>query len=142
MRTSSTPMRSEGARPSGRFRAPPPDRTGHPSVARQIDDAWSHATGYGRLGSDAVSAGAATGHVTDPAVAPDELVARSSLWTQREAAAFLRVSRRYLRDSSCPKLLLPGHGVRGRPLVRYDPASVAAWAAACRPRPIAPRPRT
>jgi hypothetical protein len=32
------------------------------------------------------------------------------LWTQRQAAAYLGVSQRYLRDSSCPKLLLPGNG--------------------------------
>ena len=60
----------------------------------------------------------------DPAVA-SPLVAR--LWTQREAAAFLGVSTRYLRDSSCPKILLPGSGRKGNPLVRYDPADVRTW---------------
>lgn len=49
------------------------------------------------------------------------------LWTQREAAAYLQASERYLRASSCPKKLLPGTGVRGKPLVRYDPAEVQGW---------------
>jgi len=47
-------------------------------------------------------------------------------WTQAEAAYFLGVSPRYLRESSCPKTLLPGGG--DKPLVRYDPAVVKAWA--------------
>lgn len=50
------------------------------------------------------------------------------LWTQREACAYLGVSARYLRDSGCPKLLLPGTGPRGRPVVRYVPDDVKAWA--------------
>lgn len=50
------------------------------------------------------------------------------LWTQREASSFLGVTPRYLRDSSCPKMLLPGNGVKHQPLVRYDPAEVRAWA--------------
>lgn len=57
--------------------------------------------------------------------APD-LVER--LWTQREAADYLGVSARYLRDSSCPKILLPGNGPKGQQLVRYVPADVKAWA--------------
>ncbi len=51
------------------------------------------------------------------------------LWTQKEAAAFLRVSTRYLRESGCPKVLLPGTGTKGQPLVRYDPRDVRAWMA-------------
>lgn len=54
------------------------------------------------------------------------------LWTQREAAAFLCVTPRYLRDSSCPKILLPGNGAKGQPIVRYDPAEVRTWAHAWR----------
>ena len=54
--------------------------------------------------------------------------ARERLWTQKEAAAFLSVTTRYLRDSSCPKILLPGNGKKGQPVVRYDPADVRAWA--------------
>lgn len=50
------------------------------------------------------------------------------LWTQKEAARFLCVSARYLRDSDCPKVLLPGNGKAGQPLVRYDPTDVKAWA--------------
>lgn len=49
-----------------------------------------------------------------------------ALWTQREAAAFVRVAVSTLRASSCPKRLirLPG---RTRPIVRYVPAEVVAW---------------
>lgn len=54
--------------------------------------------------------------------------ARSGLWKQAEAAKFLGVSVRYLRDSACPKVLLPGNGGRGQSLVRYNPDAVARWA--------------
>jgi hypothetical protein len=48
-------------------------------------------------------------------------------WTQPEAAAYLCVSAAYLRESTCPKVLLPP--VRGtKRLVRYCPADVEAWA--------------
>jgi hypothetical protein len=50
------------------------------------------------------------------------------LWTQAEAAEYLCVSQRYLRASSCPKILLPGTGTHGKPLVRYNPADVRGWA--------------
>lgn len=50
------------------------------------------------------------------------------LWTQKEAAAYLAVTTRYLRDSNCPKVLLPSNAAHGAPLVRYDPAEVRAWA--------------
>lgn len=49
------------------------------------------------------------------------------LWTQPEAAAYLGVSARYLRESGCPKVLLPGNGPKGQPIVRYRPADVDAW---------------
>lgn len=52
------------------------------------------------------------------------------LWLQQEAAEFLRVSIRYLRGSSCPKVLLPSNHAGGRSLVRYDPTEVRAWAEA------------
>jgi hypothetical protein len=52
----------------------------------------------------------------------------SRLWTQAEAADYLHVSRRYLRASACPKILLPGTGTRGKPLIRYDPVDVRTWA--------------
>ena len=51
-------------------------------------------------------------------------------WTQSEAAAFLAVTPRYLRESNCPKILLPGNGPKRQPLVRYDPEDVRAWARA------------
>jgi hypothetical protein len=54
------------------------------------------------------------------------------LWTQREAAYYLGVSVRYLRQSNCPKLLLPGTGAKQQPLLRYEPQTVKAWAAAWR----------
>lgn len=54
-------------------------------------------------------------------------LATDRLWTQHEAAYYLGVSVRYLRESSCPKVLLPGAGKRGQPLVRYEPAAVMAW---------------
>jgi hypothetical protein len=49
------------------------------------------------------------------------------LWTQKEAAAHLRVSPRYLRASSVPKILLPGNGATRKPLLRYHPLAVQAW---------------
>ena len=50
------------------------------------------------------------------------------LWNAREAATYLGVSPRYLRESSCPKLLLDGGGSRGRSVVRYVPDDVKTWA--------------
>ena len=50
------------------------------------------------------------------------------LLTQKEAAAYLRVSPAYLRASSCPKILLPGNGRKGRPMVRYRAEDLNAWA--------------
>lgn len=52
------------------------------------------------------------------------------LWTQKEAAAYLSVSVAYIRNSECPKVLLPGNGPKAKPLVRYDPAEVRAFAEA------------
>jgi len=49
------------------------------------------------------------------------------LWNQKQAAVYLGVSTRYLRESSCPKVLLPGNGEHGKPLVRYEPAAVRGW---------------
>jgi hypothetical protein len=61
-----------------------------------------------------------------PAPEPNA-AAFNSTWTQRQAAAFLGVSVRYLRSSACPKLLLPGTGMARKPLVRYDAHEVVAW---------------
>jgi hypothetical protein len=52
--------------------------------------------------------------------------------TQREVAALLKVSVAYIRASACPKLLLPGSGARGKPLVRYLRSDVLSWAMARR----------
>lgn len=49
------------------------------------------------------------------------------LWTQEQAAAYLNVSTRYLRDSSCPKVLLPGNGRQREYLLRYKPEQVIQW---------------
>jgi hypothetical protein len=51
------------------------------------------------------------------------------LLRQKEAAVMLGVSVAWLRASSCPKVLLPGNGPKGRDIVRYDPADLRAWAA-------------
>jgi hypothetical protein len=58
---------------------------------------------------------------------PATALASDHLWSQKEAAYFLGVSTRYLRESSCPKVLLPGTGEKGQPLVRYEPAAVRQW---------------
>jgi helix-turn-helix protein len=70
----------------------------------------------------------------DPAIvsAIGEQECPDGLLTQREAARLLKVSQSYLRESNCPKLLLPGHGERGRHLVRYLRADVMEWARARR----------
>jgi hypothetical protein len=60
------------------------------------------------------------------------LLSGDELLTQKEAAGVLKVSVAYLRTSSCPKLLLPGSGPRGKPLVRYLRSDVLAWAMARR----------
>jgi hypothetical protein len=60
--------------------------------------------------------------VTTPAPVPHRL------WTQDETSRFLKVSVRYLRDSACPHIALPGNGKRGQPVLRYDPQEVVAWA--------------
>lgn len=46
--------------------------------------------------------------------------------TQREAAQYLRVSIAYIRNSDCPKVLLPS-GRGRRPLVRYLKTDLDAW---------------
>ena len=51
----------------------------------------------------------------------------TELWTQKEAAARLKVSVSWLRASSCPKRIIPGNGKAGKPLVRYDPEEVEQW---------------
>lgn len=50
------------------------------------------------------------------------------LWTVEQAAAYLGVSPRYVRDSDCPRLRLPGNGAARQPLVRFAPPVVRAWA--------------
>lgn len=50
------------------------------------------------------------------------------IWTLDQAAAFLSVSPRYLRDTDCPRMRLPGRGPKRQALLRFVPAVVAAWA--------------
>lgn len=47
--------------------------------------------------------------------------------TQKAAARLLGVSVSYLRASTAPRLLLPGNGPRGQPMLRYDPVQLLAW---------------
>lgn len=54
-----------------------------------------------------------------------------ALWTQKEAADAMSLSERYLRDSDCPKVLLPSTKQGGRPMLRYDPEECRAWWQAC-----------
>ena len=61
------------------------------------------------------------------------------LVSQPEAGRYLGVSVSYLRASSCPKVLLPGTGPRGKPLVRYRLSDLDAWAAAHRCGPAVRR---
>lgn len=67
--------------------------------------------------------------MAEPAATPMPVL---KLWNQEEAAAYLSVSPRYLRDSSCPKVCLPGNGRQRQSLVRYKPEQVIAWAEAWR----------
>lgn len=67
--------------------------------------------------------GGAAAQISAPEALAQEL-------TQKEAARLLHVSVSYLRASSCPKMLLPGNGPRGRPLVRYHRDEVIAWGSA------------
>jgi hypothetical protein len=48
--------------------------------------------------------------------------------TQKRASRRLAVSVGWLRHSNCPKVLLPGNGPRGKPLLRYFREDVLAWA--------------
>ena len=50
------------------------------------------------------------------------------LWNQEKAAAYLQVGTRFLRNSNCPRIHLPGNGEQGEPLLRYKPEQVIEWA--------------
>jgi hypothetical protein len=62
--------------------------------------------------------------------------------TQKEAAAAAKVSAGYLRNSDCPKLLLPGQGRSQKPVVRYLRSDVEAWLANHRVAPLMPTRRS
>jgi hypothetical protein len=48
--------------------------------------------------------------------------------TQKAAAALLSVSVSWLRASTAPRLLLPGHGPIGCPVLRYPRQALLEWA--------------
>jgi hypothetical protein len=48
--------------------------------------------------------------------------------TQKAAARLLGVSTSFLRESSCPRLLVPGNGRAGKPLLRHSRIAVLTWA--------------
>jgi len=50
------------------------------------------------------------------------------LLTQKAAAALLSVSVSWLRASDAPRLLLPGHGPSGCPVLRYPRGALLEWA--------------
>jgi hypothetical protein len=50
------------------------------------------------------------------------------LWTLKEAAEAARVSPSYLRLSDCHRVYLPSTRPGGRPLLRFRPDDVRAWA--------------
>ena len=58
----------------------------------------------------------------------ETLASAAGLWTQSQAAEYLGVSCRYLRSTGCPRVELPGNGRKGRPVLRYKPSTVEAWA--------------
>jgi hypothetical protein len=95
-----------------------------PEAPRQPGQMRRQAAGKGSRKRGQPSANAIAGAIEarNPSVALPP-----TLWTQKQAAEFLRVSVRYVRDSSIPKLLLPGKGPARRPLVRYDPHAVQEW---------------
>ena len=53
---------------------------------------------------------------------------RSECLTQKSAARLLGVSTSWLRSSSAPRVLLPGNGPAGQPLLRYSRAALLEWA--------------
>jgi hypothetical protein len=59
---------------------------------------------------------------------PEASDAECEFLCQQEAAKLLKVCARYLRESSCPKRLLPGNGPQGKHVVRYIRSEVLRWA--------------
>jgi hypothetical protein len=56
--------------------------------------------------------------------------------TQKAAAHLLGVSTSWLRSSTAPRVLLPGNGPAGRPLLRYSRTALLAWASIGRSRTL------
>jgi hypothetical protein len=50
------------------------------------------------------------------------------LLSQKAAARLLGVSTSFLRQSSCPRVLVPGNGPVGKPLLRYSQTALLEWA--------------
>jgi hypothetical protein len=59
---------------------------------------------------------------------------RAEFLTQKAAARLLGVSTSWLRASGAPKLLIPGNGPAGQPLLRYSRAALLEWVGATRSR--------
>jgi hypothetical protein len=57
-------------------------------------------------------------------------VSDAVLWTLKEAAAAVRVSENFLRMSACVRVYLPSNVPNGRPMLRFRPDDVVAWAEA------------
>lgn len=66
--------------------------------------------------------------MTHSTLSPSSTPFHEPLWTIEQAATYLGVSARYLRDTDCPRLRLPGHGPKGQPIIRFLAAAVRAWA--------------
>lgn len=64
------------------------------------------------------------------------------LLTQAQAAELLQVSQAYLRNSDCPKVLLAGHGSKGKNLVRYKRDDLEAWTTSRRVSATGPQRRS
>ncbi len=78
----------------------------------------------------AAAAGPDTGAGTEPVTTPTGSLrdADAAGLTQKRAATLLGVSVGWLRHSNCPKVLLPGNGPKGKPMLRYFRDDVLAWA--------------
>lgn len=49
-------------------------------------------------------------------------------WTVAHVAAFCTVSTSFIMRSECPKIEKEGvRGVKGKRMIRFDPAAVRAW---------------
>lgn len=59
---------------------------------------------------------------------PQSSTVDEGLWTPKQAAAYFKISERWLRDSDVPRICLGRNGKRGA--VRYHPRECEAFARA------------